>query len=192
MKLRTRNLTRMTALTIAATATLAGCTINIGDDSNGMMNGNGMMSNSAGELSASDLMFAQMMIPHHQQAVDMGTLAETRAANPAVKELAAKIKGEQAPEIAQMKGWLGSSYDLHHTMVMKGMLDVAQLTELKTAVGVAFDQLYLTYMIAHHEGAIEMAQSVVDSKNSEVSKLAKSIIESQTAEIDYMKQLLGN
>jgi uncharacterized protein (DUF305 family) len=139
-------------------------------------------------------MFAQMMIPHHQQAVDMGTLAETRASNPEVKALAAKIKGEQAPEITQMKGWLesaGASLDMGHDMGMGGMLTDADMTALKNAKGAAFDRLYLEGMIGHHKGAIHMAQMVVDSSNGEANALGNAIIDSQTKQITYMESLLG-
>lgn len=138
-------------------------------------------------------MFAQMMIPHHQQAVDMGTLAETRALNPAVKALAAKIKAAQAPEIVQMKGWLKEAdapLDMGHSMGMGGMLSEADMKQLENAKGAEFDKLYLTGMIAHHEGAIHMAQMVTDSRNPEVKALGDAIVATQTAEITEMKALL--
>ena len=140
-------------------------------------------------------MFAQMMIPHHQQAVDMGTLAETRALSPEVKKLAAQIKSEQAPEITQMKGWLkdaNASLDMGHDMGMGmgGMLSDTEMEALKNAKGADFDRLYLEGMIQHHKGAIHMAQMVVDSNNAEVAKLGKAIIDSQTKQITYMESLL--
>jgi uncharacterized protein (DUF305 family) len=179
---------------------LAGCTINLGssgtDNNSGMMGNGGMMHNnsSSSAFSGSDIMFAQMMIPHHQQAVDMGTLAETRASNPDVKALAAKIKAEQAPEITQMKGWLesvGASLDMGHDMGMGGMLTDADMTALKNAKGAEFDRLYLEGMIGHHKGAIHMAQMVVDSSNGEANALGNAIIDSQTKQITYMESLLG-
>jgi len=153
----------------------------------------GMMGNAAG-FSSSDIMFAQMMIPHHQQAVDMGTLAVTRASNPKVKELAAQIKSEQAPEILQMKAWLtasGSGMDMGHDMGMNGMLTDSQLMELTNSTGSVFDQLYLKGMIGHHQGAIEMAQTVLNSKNKEVKTLAESIIKSQTEQITILEKILA-
>ena len=179
---------------------LAGCTINLGssgtDNNSGMMGNGGMMHNNSNSsaFSGSDIMFAQMMIPHHQQAVDMGTLAETRASNPEVKALAAKIKGEQAPEITQMKGWLesaGASLDMGHDMGMGGMLTDADMTALTNAKGAEFDRLYLEGMIGHHKGAIHMAQMVVDSRNGEANALGNAIIDSQTKQITYMESLLG-
>jgi len=191
---------KLTAAAIATTAALAltGCTINIGgtsdDDNSGMMGNSGMMNTkSSGAYSGADIMFAQMMIPHHQQAVDMGTLAETRALSPEVKKLAAQIKSEQAPEITQMKGWLkdaNASLDMGHDMGMGGMLSDTEMEALKNAKGAEFDRLYLEGMIQHHKGAIHMAQMVVDSNNAEVANLGKAIIDSQTKQITYMESLL--
>ncbi len=191
---------KLTAAAIATAATLAltGCTINIGGtdsaDNSGMMGNGGMMNNqSDSAYSGADIMFAQMMIPHHQQAVDMGTLAETRALSPEVKKLAAEIKAEQAPEINQMEAWLEdakASHDMGHDMGMGGMLSETEMTALKNAKGAAFDRLYLEGMIEHHKGAIHMAQMIVDSNNSEVAELGQAIIESQTKQIAYMESLL--
>jgi uncharacterized protein (DUF305 family) len=186
---------------ILTSIALSGCTINLGnsatDEKSGMMGGNGMMNgnnSSSSVFSGSDIMFAQMMIPHHQQAVDMGTLAETRALSPEVKALAAKIKAEQAPEITQMKGWLAdanASMDMGHEMGMGGMLSDTDMKALENAKGAAFDKLFLEGMIGHHEGAIHMAQMVVDSNNAEASALGKAIIDSQTKQITYMESLLA-
>lgn len=191
---------KLTAAAIATAATLAltGCTINIGGtdsaDNSGMMGNGGMMnSQSDSAYSGADIMFAQMMIPHHQQAVDMGTLAETRALSPEVKKLAAEIKAEQAPEINQMEAWLEdakASHDMGHDMGMGGMLSETEMTALKNAKGAEFDRLYLEGMIEHHKGAIHMAQMIVDSNNSEVTELGQAIIESQTKQIAYMESLL--
>lgn len=183
-------ITAIASATLLASLALTGCTINIaGNDGN-----NGMMGNNSSEFSSTDIMFAQMMIPHHQQAVDMGTLAETRASNPEVKALAAKIKSEQAPEITQMKGWLtkaGAPLEMGHHMGMDGMLSDAEMTALENANGAEFDRLYVEGMIAHHEGAIQMAQMVVKSNNAEAKALGEAIISSQTKQIADMKVLLG-
>jgi uncharacterized protein (DUF305 family) len=139
-------------------------------------------------------MFAQMMVPHHQQAVDMGTLAETRATNEEVKAIAAQIKAEQAPEIAQMQKWLtdpAASSHMGHDMGMGGMLSDDEMTALENATGVEFDRLFVKGMIAHHEGAIEMAQMVLNSKNAEAKALGEAIVSSQTAQIVTLKQLLA-
>jgi uncharacterized protein (DUF305 family) len=188
--MKVRSITVAAAITLSGIS-LTGCTINIGTPDNG---GNHMMmGQNNSEFSNNDIMFAQMMIPHHQQAVDMGTLAETRASNRAVKVLAAKIKAEQAPEISQMKVWLNKAnagLGMGHDMGMDGMLSDSEFTTLKAATGTAFDKLYLEGMIGHHEGAIVMAKMVFNSKNSEVRALGEAIIASQTEQINYMKELL--
>lgn len=186
------------ALSLAGAVALAGCTINLGgtnSDSNGMMN-DGMMGNnkSSSAFSGSDIMFAQMMIPHHQQAVDMSTLAETHTTNPELLALAKQIKDAQAPEIKQMTTWIkssGAGMEMGHDMGMGGMLSEEQMTALGNAQGAEFDKLYLEGMIGHHEGAIHMAQMVTDSSNAEAKQLGENIVKSQTAEIEKMKQMLA-
>lgn len=150
--------------------------------------------------SAADAMFAQMMIPHHQQAVEMSTLAETRAASPEIQELAAEIKGAQQPEIDQMTAWLEewgmpvmSGIDAmgeHGGHGMSGMLTDEQMEQLANASGLEFDRLFAEFMILHHEGAIDMAEDVVDSKDPRVAALAAEIIEAQAAEIAQMRAFL--
>ena len=180
------------SLLVVGTLAITGCTINIGtagDDRHGMMN-----HNDASKYSSQDIMFAQMMIPHHQQAVDMGTLAETRASNSEVKTIAAQIKTEQAPEIEQMKSWLeesNSGMHMGHEMDMDGMLSEADMKKLETATGAEFDKLYVAGMIGHHEGAVQMAQMVLLSENSEAKALGEAIVESQTKQITYLKGLLA-
>lgn len=197
MAVKALKTTAITSAALLASLTLAGCTINLGNndgDKGGMGMNGGMTGQNSSEFSGADIMFAQMMIPHHQQAVDMGTLAETRASNTEVKALAAQIKSEQAPEIEQMKGWLtkaGAPLDMGHSMGMGGMLTDAEMTALKNASGAEFDRLYIKGMIAHHEGAIHMAQMVVDSNNAEARALGEAIITSQTKQIADMKVLLA-
>jgi len=148
----------------------------------------------AAGLSSDDIMFAQMMIPHHEQAIEMSTLAETRAQSPEVLALAAKIKAAQTPEIETMKGWLtkaGASLDMGHAAHMDGMLTDSQMQALKNASGAEFDRLFLEGMILHHEGAVEMTEMVTGSKNEDAHTLGHSIDDSQTDEIAYMKDLLG-
>ncbi|SCL31867.1 Uncharacterized conserved protein, DUF305 family [Micromonospora pallida] len=149
---------------------------------------------------AADVMFAQMMIPHHQQAVQMADLAATRADDPDVKQLAAKIKAAQAPEIDTMTRWLTawgkplptastSTPDMHHGM--PGMMTDADMTTLAAANGRDFDKQFLTMMIAHHQGAITMAKNeLVQGSNTDAKNLAQRIIDDQQAEIDTMNKIL--
>lgn len=146
------------------------------------------------DFSAKDIMFAQMMIPHHEQAIEMSDLALQNSTNPEIRDLATKIKGEQAPEIELMESWtdshMGSHMESHAGHTMDGMLSEEEMDELKSARGVEFDRLFLEGMIKHHEGAIDMADDVDDSKNPDVAKLAQSILITQRAEIELMKELL--
>lgn len=188
-----KNFIFASAVVLMAPVALAGCTVNI----NTAPSQSQTATTEPGgdfELSGADIMFAQMMIPHHQQAVDMGTLAETRASDASVKELAAEIKAEQAPEIEQMQRWLsdaGAPTDMGHSMHMGGMLTDAEMQQLGEATGAEFDRLYLEAMIAHHEGAIDMAEMILDSANPEVKALGRAIVSSQTAQIEYMRELLA-
>jgi uncharacterized protein (DUF305 family) len=148
---------------------------------------------SSSKYSADEIMFAQMMIPHHEQAVTMSELAFANTTNPEVLALATAIRDGQAPEIIQMQAWIGDSngHDGHnHDMEMSGMLNDEDLETLASLKGEAFDQLFLTSMIAHHEGALDMVDMIKNSTNSEVSTLAANIVKSQSAEIEAMKALL--
>jgi uncharacterized protein (DUF305 family) len=162
-----------------------------------MHNGTTQIESSSGvntsDFSGTDIMFAQMMIPHHQQAIDMSAIALTRAVNPEVKALATRISAEQGPEIEQMRSWLKAANapaEMGHQMSMDGMLSDADMEQLANASGAEFDQLFVLGMIAHHEGAIEMAQMVLGSKNTEASELGKAIVEMQTVEIAELRALL--
>jgi uncharacterized protein (DUF305 family) len=175
---------------------LTGCTI-INAPADPHAGHMGMVDATNGEYSAVDIMFAQMMIPHHEQAVEMSELAISRSQNVEVLELAEAIKGAQAPEIEQMKTWLkaagapaGMGHDMH-SMGMDGMLTPEQLTELAEATGAEFDRLFLEGMILHHEGAIQMARMITNSENPEVRALGEEIIVSQRREIERMRELLA-
>jgi uncharacterized protein (DUF305 family) len=139
--------------------------------------------------SSQDIMFAEMMIPHHQQAIEMSDLALQNSEDSEVRTLAQQIKDAQAPEIEEMKSW-GDSSSAHMGHMMDGMLSGEEMEALRSARGAEFDRLFLEGMIKHHEGAIDMAEMVVDSKNLDVSALAKAIIEAQRTEISTMKELL--
>ena len=148
---------------------------------------------SSAKYSDDELMFAKMMIPHHEQAVTMSELALKNTSNPEVLALATAIRDAQAPEIEQMQSWLGDN-DSHdadsHNMEMGGMLTAEELETLASLRGDAFDQLFLASMIAHHEGALDMVEMIKDSTNAEVKALAENIVKSQSAEIQAMKALL--
>ena len=151
------------------------------------------ISNSENIYSDDDVMFAQMMIPHHEQAIVLSDLALKISTNPEILALASAIRGAQAPEIEQMKSWIdGDDSDSHagHGMSMDGMLTESEIETLRNSTGATFDRLFIEGMIGHHEGAIEMVEIIDGSKNSEVKELAANIVSSQSAEITAMKELL--
>jgi uncharacterized protein (DUF305 family) len=154
-------------------------------------------------FSDADVAFAQQMIPHHQQAVAMAALADTRATDPEVRTLAAQIKAAQGPEITTMTGWLSAwgkpapAAGMDHAMdmgggSMPGMMSDDDMKELGAASGKNFDTQFLQMMIEHHQGAISMANDeVAGGKNPDATALAKQIITAQQAEIDAMKKILA-
>ena len=146
-----------------------------------------------------DSMFSQMMIPHHKQALEMSALVPERTDNPEVLALAAAIEAAQTPEIEQMTAWLVGwglpteiDMELHREHVgMEGMLTEEQLAALAAASGPEFDRLWLEGMIAHHEGAVVMAETVVAAgAHPPTVALAVEIIEAQETEIELMQALL--
>jgi uncharacterized protein (DUF305 family) len=153
------------------------------------------------EFNDADVMFAQMMIPHHEQAIEMSDIAldPTVGASDEVRSLAEDIKAAQDPEIAQMTAWLEAwgqptSMDssMDHSSMMSGMLTVEEINALGSLRGSEFDTAWIQAMIKHHEGAIQMAQDVeTDGVNTEVKALAGAIITAQQSEIDVMKALLS-
>lgn len=159
----------------------------------------------AGPHNGRDVMFAQMMIPHHRQAVEMAGLAATRASSADVKALAAAIRKAQEPEIQQLGTWLKSwgapvpspgttgMGGMHHGGMdgMDGMMTEKDMKELEAAKGEAFDKAFLRMMIEHHEGAVAMAKAEQSSGQFPPAKqMAATIVSSQTAEITEMRTLL--
>ena len=137
-------------------------------------------------------MFAAMMIPHHEQAIQMSELALLNSNEPEILALANEIKAAQGPEIEQMKSWGSSMMGSHAGHMMdEGMLSDDEMAQLKDTKGAEFDRLFLEGMIKHHQGAIEMADMIIDSANEEAALLGKNIVESQSAEIERMRQLLS-
>lgn len=170
-----------------------------GDDSHSTMSGAGTTSSSTDEgattSATGDVEFAQMMIPHHEQAVEMADLALANdTASPEVKALAGQIKAAQDPEIETMKGWLGQwgASEGSGQMDHGGMMSDDQMSSLMGISGTEFNQMWLTMMIEHHEGAIEMAQDVLaTTSNPEVEQLATAVVQGQEKEITTMKEMLG-
>ncbi|MFE7891750.1 DUF305 domain-containing protein [Streptomyces sp. NPDC057412] len=147
---------------------------------------------------SADVDYARMMIQHHEQALVMTELVPERAESAKVQKLAARIAAAQGPEIDAMKGWLrthgkdtrAEGHEHAHTP-MPGMATDAQLATLRAARGKAFDELFLTLMITHHDGAITMATDVkAQGNNIQVEEMADDVVAQQTTEISRMRDLL--
>jgi uncharacterized protein (DUF305 family) len=155
-----------------------------------------------------DVAFAQMMIPHHRDAVAMAELAADRAQDPEVKALAEQIQATQQPEIDQLTDLLsawaaevppsnsmegmghGSTPSTSTASGMGGMMAPAQMDQLRNATGVQFDEMFLTMMIEHHRSAVSAAQEEIDEgSNPDAVQLAEKIVADQTAEISRMQQM---
>ena len=148
-----------------------------------------------------DVEFMQGMIAHHAQAIHMSRMAEKHQANPRVTRLAIKIDQSQVAEIRLMQEWLVAYGQMApdtsswRTMKMAGMLTDAQLAELDSSNGVAFDRLFLSLMIQHHEGALQMVKDLFAAPRAgqevDVNVFANDVVTVQTAEIGIMRQLLS-
>lgn len=150
-----------------------------------------------------DVRFAQQMVPHHAQAVEMADQALDTSREPDVRRLAEQIRAAQDPEIETMTGWLeewgedvpdtsGGSGAMSGMDGMEGMMSEAEMEQLDTTDGAAFDRLWLRLMVEHHRGAVEMARAEqADGRYDAAVDLAEEVERTQRAEIDEMEQLLG-
>jgi uncharacterized protein (DUF305 family) len=148
-----------------------------------------------------DVEFMQGMIAHHAQAIYMSRMAEAHGANPRVRKLANKIDQSQVAEIRIMQDWLrrngqtAPDTSSWRTMTMTGMLTDEQLKSLDAAHGVAFDRAFLTLMIQHHDGALQMVKDLFASPRAgqevDVNVFANDVVTVQTAEIGAMRHLLS-
>ncbi|GLF95397.1 DUF305 domain-containing protein [Streptomyces yaizuensis] len=224
---RARRRTALIAVVAAAGLTLAAC--GGGDDMDGMDHGGGKKSASAsaapggadadaapGAFNDADVMFAQMMIPHHEQALEMSALADGRAQDAEIKTLAAEISAAQDPEIQKMKSWLKAwgkpeSAEMDHGSGhgsggsssgtdssgnsgggMAGMMSGKDLEKLKAAQGKAFDRAFAQLMIDHHRGAVDMAEDErKNGRNATAKKLAEDVVATQSTEIERLEKILG-
>ncbi|WP_245528135.1 DUF305 domain-containing protein [Cellulomonas gilvus] len=158
----------------------------------------------AAPFNDSDVTFAQMMVVHHEGAIEMADLAVERGTNPEVQALGKAISAAQGPEIEQMTSWLESwgeptaddMMDMdgmdHGGMDMDGMDQAGAMADLDSLSGTEFDRRFLELMTAHHQGAIEMSeQELADGENADALALARRIIDAQNAEIVEMTNMLG-
>jgi uncharacterized protein (DUF305 family) len=194
-----------TAATVAAALTLAACggtsSPTAAPSTTGSMPMTTAAPAAAGDHNQADVMFAQMMIPHHEQAIEMAGLASSRASSTEVKALAAQIQAAQQPEIDEMKGWLAGwgaptmsndmgTKDTGHDMA-GGMMSSDDMATLEGLSGTAFDREFLTSMTTHHQGAVDMAEAEQANGSYQPAKtMAATIIRTQTEEINTMAELL--
>jgi uncharacterized protein (DUF305 family) len=150
---------------------------------------------------ADDVAFAQNMIPHHQQAVDMSAMVPSRTANHDVIVLAAHISSDQQAEIEILQGLLAQwgepvapahgSHGDHGGTAMEGMVDDDTMALLQALTGAEFDTLWLRSMISHHQGAVTMSQTeIARGQNADAVKQARIIVDVQQLEIARMNHLL--
>jgi uncharacterized protein (DUF305 family) len=149
-----------------------------------------------------DVQFAQEMIAHHQQAVDMAKMVPGKTTNAKVTDLAKRIEGAQDPEIKTMTAWLSkwgasptasSMPGMDHGSMGSGngMMTAEEMAKLGKATGAEFDRMWMEMMIKHHQGAIDMSKTHIEKgSNAESKKLAQDIITAQQAEITEMQGLL--
>ena len=204
-----RNTARLLSLTaglMAGAVVLTGCSDNSDSSSAATSAGASSSINEAAAHNSADVTFVQEMIPHHQGALAMAQMADGRAEDPRVLDLAARIEAAQEPEIESMTGWLeewgeplpegmgDTSDDMDHG---SGGMDMGSMSEgdmagLDSASGAQFDRMFLQMMIPHHQGAVDMAETEIgDGSNADAVQLARDIVASQTAEIAEMEMLLA-
>lgn len=151
-------------------------------------------------FSADDVRFMRDMIVHHGQAVQMAALVADRTNRQALIDVAGRIDASQADEIAFMRTWLAQRgqdaadpHAAHGQHTMQGMATPAQLEALAAASGPAFDRLFLELMIAHHEGALTMADEVrKNGVDIRVQEIADDVTAEQADEIRRMRAWLGS
>ena len=205
---------RMRMLALASTAlittlVLAGCRQNNDPGMSGMDHGSSSSSPSSSEASAdfnaADEMFVTMMIPHHQQAIEMADqILAKDGIDERVVALAEQIKAAQDPEIQTMKGWLedwGIPYDDSMSGIGgmegmdhgDGMMSEEDMAALESATGVEATRLFLQGMIEHHNGAIMMAETELSNgQNPDALELAQQVIDGQSAEVTTMQEILDS
>ena len=189
------------AIALALSVTLAACGSDESSSTNTAATDSSSGSAAAVALNAADIEFAQGMIAHHEQAIEMAEIALDPGvgASPAVIDLATRIKGAQDPEVELMTGWLTAAGEPvtmdasegHDMSSMEGMMTAEQMDSMAAMTGADFNQIWLQMMIAHHEGAVSQSQTVkANGSNADVLALADTIINAQQAEINEMQALL--
>jgi uncharacterized protein (DUF305 family) len=158
------------------------------------------------EHNEADVEFAQMMIPHHRQAIEMAELAPDRAEDPRILDLAERVQAAQDPEIERMTQWLESwdeevpaedsedhDMDMGSETTMAGdEMSAEDMAALEAASGPEFDRMFAQMMIEHHQGAIAMANDEInDGQFPDATALAEDIVAAQEAEISELQDFLA-
>ncbi|MFI5924370.1 DUF305 domain-containing protein [Micromonospora sp. NPDC051543] len=142
-----------------------------------------------------DTVYVQMMIPHHEQALEMSTLATDHAADPRIRAYADRIRAGQGPEIKVLRGWLSTrglpeTAPGHDHAGMRGMQSPDAMRRLAAARGVEFDRLFITMMTDHHQGAVTMATDLLSvGADATLNELATSLATEQAIEINRLREL---
>lgn len=184
----------LAALPLTLALGLSGCANT--QEMPGMDHASDSSSVSPAPVSAADQMFVTMMIPHHEQAIEMSdVILAKEGVDERVRTLAEEIKAAQGPEIERMNAWLtewGVGSDGHAGMDHgDGMMSAEDMANLEAANGADAARLFLEQMIVHHEGAVEMAQVAVENgEDPDVRALAQEVIDAQQIEIATMRDLL--
>ncbi len=182
------------AIIVLLGATVVSFAINGKNDQMGGMGGHESHNSSNSNYTGADIMFLQMMIPHHQQAIDISNLAMKTSKDAELLALAKIIARDQASEITKMKAWLadaGAGMDAGHSMdAMGGMLSGAELSALNVETGTKFDILWLKGMTGHHDGAIHMITMIRDASNPEIKAFGEKVIADQSAQIEQMREMI--
>ena len=186
------------AVVLAATLSLSSCA----GGSPAIDSAGPSASQTSAAFNSADVTFAQMMIPHHEQAVQMSDdLLAKDGIDQSVTDLATEIKAAQEPEIAQLKDWLAAWGEDENSMSgmtgmgggSDGMMSDDDMMAMQGASGVEASTLFLEQMTVHHEGAVAMAQlEIDDGENVDAQAMAATIVETQTAEIAVMAELLAS
>lgn len=144
-----------------------------------------------------DVSFAQSMVPHHAEAIEIARLAIDRAADQRVRGLAGRIKAAQVPEIERMREWLRAwgtttdGTDHGEAEPRSRMMSEEGVASLRAVSGAKFDRMFVERMIAHHQGAAAMAdQEVADGESPEALAFARAMKSAREREVAEMKSLL--
>ncbi|OZD01877.1 DUF305 domain-containing protein [Rhodococcus sp. 06-235-1A] len=208
--MRTKLVAALATATVSAFL-VAGCSSDTSDmpmaghsmGSSNSSSASSIQADASAEFNNADVMFARMMYPHHAQAIEMAAMVQGRTDNPDVVALASAIEAAQQPEMDRMTGWLaewgqpapssdmGEMSGMDHSSGM-GMMSQQDMDALTALSGAEFDRQWLTMMIEHHEGAIEMANiEIADGSNPDAQEMARTIVATQQQEVDTMQALLG-